>query len=62
MLPVQSHSASGSRLEPSAQRKQKSRMVSFRVGDRASHHRLSFELREAAREVSRAAERLAGLR
>ena len=32
------------------------------VGDRASHHRLSFELREAAREVSRAVERLAGLR
>jgi len=32
------------------------------VGHRASHHRLSFELREAAREVSRAVERLAGLR
>jgi len=32
------------------------------VGDRASHQRLSFELREAAREVSRAVERLAGLR
>ena len=32
------------------------------VGDRASHHRLSLELREAAREVSRAVERLAGTR
>jgi hypothetical protein len=32
------------------------------VGDRASHYRLSLELREAAREVSRAVERLAGLR
>jgi len=32
------------------------------VGDRASHHRLRLELREAAREVSRAVERLAGTR
>ena len=32
------------------------------VGDRAEHFRLNHELREAVREVSRAVERLAGLR
>jgi|GEM_PF-1562386 len=32
------------------------------VGDRAEHYRLNLELREAAREVSRAVERLAGRR
>ena len=32
------------------------------VADRAEHYRLNFELREAAREVSRAVERLAGRR
>jgi hypothetical protein len=32
------------------------------VGDRTGHYRLNLELREAAREVSRAVERLAGLR
>ena len=32
------------------------------VGDRASHYTLSLELREAARDVSQAVERLTGLR
>ena len=32
------------------------------VGDRTEHYRLNLELREAAREVSRAVERLAGRR
>ena len=32
------------------------------VGDRAEHYRLNLELREAAREVTRAVERLAGRR
>ena len=127
-LPVRRHSEGRSTVEPDVERKQKSRIVSFRVdeddfirlealarqtscshaevlrrclqgarlkstidaqalsevsrlhadlnrvggllklairegvGDRAGHYRLNLELREAAREVSRAVERLAELR